>query len=51
MNSSAIERCVKAIDRAKKLKSLNMFLKETFDLALNQAKNNKGIFSFFIFTV
>ena len=42
MNSSAIDRCLKAIERAKKLKNLNMFLTETFDLAFNKTKNNSG---------
>jgi hypothetical protein len=42
MNSAAIDKCLKAIDRAKKLKSLNMFLTETYDFAFQQSKNNTG---------
>lgn len=40
MNNIAVEKCLKAIDRAKKLAPLNIFLKETFDAALNQVKAN-----------
>ena len=42
MNSGAIDKCLKAIERAKKLKNLNMLLTETYDFAFNQAKNNTG---------
>lgn len=39
-NKNLVENCLKAIDKAKKLKSLNMFVTETYDLALKQAENN-----------
>lgn len=35
-----IENCLKAIDKAKNLRNLNIFIKETFDLALSQAEKS-----------
>ena len=52
MNSIKIDRCLKAIDRAKKLRNLNIFLTETFELALNQANTeHNGKAFIFIFRV
>lgn len=38
--SNILDNCVKSINNAKNLRALNFFIKETFDLALNQAEKS-----------
>ena len=37
---NVIENCLKAINKAKRLKNLNMFVTDTHDLALKQAEKS-----------
>lgn len=37
-----VDNCVKSINLAKKLKNCNIFVKDTFDLALKQAENSQN---------
>jgi hypothetical protein len=42
MNKQIMDKVLKVIDRSKRLRPLNMFLKETFDEAINQAAKVDG---------
>ena len=39
MNKNLVDNCLRAIEKSKRLKPLNMFITETYDLALKQAEN------------
>jgi hypothetical protein len=45
MNRQVTDKLLKAVDRSKKLRSLNMFLKETFEDAIGQATRMDGMFA------
>ena len=45
MNKNLVDNCLRAIEKSKKLKPLNMFITETYDLTLKISRKNHQKFS------